>query len=97
MKREDLLRAVIDALRETQRMCGHDADVTITEGTIPIGDLVEFDSHNGLEATLFLEERFDRPLPVNLFTNESTRRALAVGEVVDRLLKLEPVKETSDG
>jgi acyl carrier protein len=94
MKREELVEAVIDALRETQRMSGHDADTIITEATVPIGDLVEFDSCNGVEATLAVEERIGHSLPVNLFSDDSTSRPLSIGEVIDRLLGLKPSKET---
>jgi hypothetical protein len=94
MTREDLLEAVIEALRETQRMSGHDVEAAITGATVPIGDLIQFDSHNGIEATVALEERVGHPLPVNLFTDDSTRRPRSVDEVVDRLLNLEAVEKS---
>ncbi len=94
MTREELMGLVIEALRETQRLSGRDPGFPVTEATVPIGDLDEFGSHNGLEVTVALEERIGRELPTNLFTDDSSRRPLSVGEVVDRLLSTVAGKET---
>ncbi len=91
--REELLAIVIDALRHTLRMSGRDADTPITATTIPIGELPDFDSHNGIEATLAIEERIGRILPISLFVDKATGRPLSIAEVVDRLIGDEPAKE----
>jgi hypothetical protein len=88
-----MVKLVRESLRESQRMSGRDDDFTVTEATVPIGDLVDFDSLNGIEATQVLEERLGGPLPENLFTDETTRRPLSVGLVVDRLLGLASSEE----
>jgi hypothetical protein len=88
MTRAELVGLVIETLRETQRLSGRGDSFAVTETTVPIGDLADFDSHNGLEATLAVEERIGQSLPVNLFTDDATRRPLSVGEVVDHLLSL---------
>ena len=93
MERIEVRNAVIEVVRETQRMSGRPDDGLITEVTVPIGDLIGFDSHNGIEATLLLETRLGRALPDNLFTDDANRRALALAEIVARILALEPAPE----
>jgi len=90
MTRKEMIQLVSESLRESQRMSGRAGAFTVTEATVPIGDLPDFDSLNGIEVTQLLEERLGGPLPENLFTNETTRQPLSVGEVVDRLVSLAP-------
>ncbi len=94
MTRKELVETLIGALRESQRHSGHDEDATISEATVPIGDLVDFDSLNAVEVTVALEEHVGCTLPVNIFAEDSTHRPLSVAEIVDRLLSMKPVRES---
>jgi len=93
MTRNEMIDIVGEALRESQRMCGRSDDFLVTEATVPIGDLDEFDSLNGIEATQVIEERLGGSLPEDLFIDEETRKPLSVGAVADRLLALPTAPE----
>lgn len=88
MTRIEMIDLVSESLRESQRLCGRADDFEVTEATIPIGDLDEFDSLNGIEATQVLEERLGGTLPEDLFVDEETHKPVSVGAVADRLLAL---------
>lgn len=88
MSRDRVIAAVIAALKESQRQSGCTVEEPITPDTIPIGELRDFDSLNGVEATLSLEGLLDRKLPVNLFADDELRRSLSVAQVADRILLL---------
>lgn len=91
--------AVIEALKECQRLCGVD-DVEIDLETTPHNDLVGFDSLTGVETVMLIEQKLGLPIPtkkgcVNLFADGSD--PLSVTRVVNRigiLLKNEKRKKT---
>ena len=50
---ETFTQALLDAIADTQRNSGREAQ-QMTEDTIPLLDLVGFDSHNGVEVEVLL-------------------------------------------
>ena len=70
-------------LTEIQSISGS-SSVGISQSTCPIGDLVDFDSLNGVEATVELSDRLGIDIPgVNAFVNENETKALLVSEIAD--------------
>jgi hypothetical protein len=95
MNRTEVVEAVIGILQEFQ------GDVSaavpeITEQTRPIGDLEEFDSLTGVLVTVHCLDRINLGSGEkiqSLFVEEDGRgrlRALTVGQVADRIMKLGP-------
>ena len=91
--RAEILSRVIAALAEVLKQGGHDEGHLVTPETRPIGDLRDFDSLNGEEATVFLEAELGCELPHNVFVAEDQRRALRVRETVDQLCQKLGVRE----
>lgn len=88
MEKAEAVRIVADVLADIQVVSGREMSA-ISESTCPIGDLAEFDSLNGVEATVELSSRLGFDLPgVNAFVNESGTKALTVSEVADGICKL---------
>jgi len=87
MAREDVLRVVIDALREAQvDLQGEVAE--INENTLPIGELKYFDSLTSVMVTTHCLDSFGYTDPLDfpsLFIDKKGK-VLTVGEVVDRIL-----------
>ncbi len=95
MNRAEAVEAVVNVLASLQSISGRPA-IEISERTCPIGDLEEFDSLNGVEATVELSDRLGVDLPgVNAFANESGTKALTVSDVADAICKLAAEKESS--
>lgn len=95
MRKDEVVATIVDVLAEFQSMGGRPA-TQITGNTCPIGDLAEFDSLNGVEATVELSDRLGIDLPgVNAFANESGTKALTVSEVADTICTLAAEKEPS--
>jgi acyl carrier protein len=85
MKESDVIQALCETLAELQNMGGREP-VQISATTCPIGDLPDFDSLNGVEASVALEGRLGVQLNgVNIFVNESGSRALTISEVAKRI------------
>lgn len=85
MKESDVIQVLCDTLAELQRMSGREA-VAIAATTCPIGGLPDFDSLNGVEASVALESKLGVQLDgVNIFVNESGSRALTISEVAKRI------------
>ncbi|MGN6369018.1 MAG: acyl carrier protein [Phycisphaerae bacterium] len=86
---ERLMAMLVEVLNEVQRMSGRTIE-EITEMDKPIGDLIGFDSLNGVETTVLLADRLQCDIPgdVNLFTSKDGRRALSVREVASRIQEL---------
>jgi hypothetical protein len=92
MDRNTIERELIETIREVQEMSGH-ATTAIDIKTCPIKDLEHFDSLRGAETTYLLSMKlkceFKSPKgEVNVFISKDERRALTVGEIVDRLVEL---------
>jgi hypothetical protein len=87
--RDDVLKAVINALKEAQADFPDDA-ITIVEGMKPIGELKFFDSLVSVGVTLrcldALGYKDDLSMPTLFIDKHGTY--LTVGEVVDRIVIL---------
>ena len=85
MNKPDVIRAVCEVLAELQKISGREA-VQITGTTCPIGDLPDFDSLTGVEASVAIESRLGVQLAeVNIFVNQSGSRALTVSEIATNI------------
>jgi acyl carrier protein len=83
MTKADVEKVIVDVLSHIQQLSGRGV-AKITASTCPIGDLEQFDSLSGVEATVELSSRLGFELPgVNAFVNQQGTRALNVGEVAD--------------
>jgi acyl carrier protein len=70
MEKTKVIEVIADVLKEIQSMSGR-TPVPISATTCPIGDLADFDSLNGVEATIELSDRLGIEIPgVNGFVNE---------------------------
>jgi hypothetical protein len=92
MDRNSIERELMEAIREVQELSGH-MPVPIDKNTCPINDLEHFDSLRGVETTFLLSAKlkceFKSPKgEINVFVSKDARRALTVGEIVDRLVEL---------
>ncbi len=91
LARKKVLDVLIKVLQEMQQEI-HEEPEQITEDTIPIGDLYQFDSLASVAATVstlvalgFKTDKF--PSYPSLFINDQNG-ALTVGQVADRVLRL---------
>ena len=93
MNNAEAIRIVADVLAEIQSISGR-VQQPIREDTRPIGDLDQFDSLNGVEATVELSDRLGVDLwAVNAFVNESGSKALTVSEIAGGICRLIGGKE----
>ncbi len=87
MEKKDAVEAVISVLKTVQELSGRES-VPITGTTCPIGDLDQFDSLNGVEASSMLSSELGFDLPgANAFVNEEGTKALNVTEIADAICK----------
>ncbi|WP_339744855.1 acyl carrier protein [uncultured Rubinisphaera sp.] len=87
MKKEEAVRIVIDVLKSVQEISGR-KDSEIVGSTCPIGDLTEFDSLSGVEASAMLSDRVGFELPgVNAFVNEQGTKSLSVNQIAEAICK----------
>jgi acyl carrier protein len=85
MEKTKVIEVIADVLKEIQSMSGR-TPVPISATTCPIGDLADFDSLNGVEATIELSDRLGIEIPgVNGFVNEQGTKALTISEIADRI------------
>ncbi|MDA8563900.1 hypothetical protein N9L06_05555 [Mariniblastus sp.] len=78
---------MIHVLDQLQKDSGRKGSI-ISATTCPIGDLDQFDSLNGVEATVEIADKLDVDLPgVSVFVNETGTRALNVSEIADVVCK----------
>jgi len=82
----------METIREVQELSGH-APLPLDHNTCPINDLEHFDSLRGVETTCLLSMKlkckFKSPQgEINVFVSKDGRRALTIGEIVDRLIEL---------
>ena len=89
MTRNEVLAIVVDKLDEIQE-CGTEEKVRITESTKPIGGIPGFDSMNGVEFAALIDEVVHIGEVGNLCASKDGTRALTVGEIADRILKIIP-------
>ena len=83
MNKEEVLKNVIQVLDQLQKDIGRQA-VRMSASTRPIGDLEQFDSLNGVEATVEIADKLNVELPgVSVFVDETGTRALSVSEIAD--------------
>ena len=88
MTKTEVLQSIVDVLSFVQSMSGR-KPVNIAPNTCPIGDLEQFDSLNGVEATVELSTRLGIELPgSNAFVNGDGTKALTVSEIADAILQL---------
>ena len=94
MQKSEAVRVVIDVLTFVQELSGRKVG-DITEQTCPIGDLDEFDSLSGVEASAELSDKLGFELPgTNAFVNEQGTRALTVGEMAEVICKFDKEAKT---
>lgn len=90
MEKSKAIGIVIEVLNTVQRISGR-SETPITGSTCPIGDLEEFDSLSGVEASVILSERVGFELPgVNAFVNEQGTQALTVNQIAETISKASP-------
>jgi hypothetical protein len=90
MTTDDLTKTIVAVLKDLQdasgRVCGQ-----LHGDTKPIGDLVDFDSLSGIEATVALEAVLGKELGTdNVFVSEvkGRNRALTIAETAGRLVQI---------
>ncbi len=88
MNREKLTELIIQILVQIQDISGREVPPDMDSGTRPIGGLSGFDSLNGLELTMMLPDEIEWE-GRNLCVSKDGKKALTVGEIVDRLLQVE--------
>ena len=86
MKRKELIKAILDTLVQIQKISGREVPPDMNSRTRPIGGLPGFDSLSGLELTMMLPEEIEWE-GRNLCVSDDGKKALNVGEIVDRLLQ----------
>ena len=88
MKKNEATAAIIEVLHLVQELSGRHVG-EITGSTCPIGDLDEFDSLSGVEASSMLSDRIGFELPgVSAFVNEKGTKALSVNQIADVICKV---------
>lgn len=88
--RKDIIDVLIAALKETQQDIADEPEL-IHEETVPIGELSEFDSLTSVEVTVNVLDALgfkEFPAYPSLFISKDNK-ALKLGQVADRILKLE--------
>jgi len=85
MNRSELIKLIIERAIEIQELSGREVPDDVNEKTVPIGGLAGFDSLNGLELSIMLPEETEWE-GRNLCVSDDGKRALNIGEIVDRLL-----------
>ena len=94
MSNGEIERLLIDAVLAIQKMSGR-KDVAMTASTRPLLDIPDFDSLNGVEATIETGGKLNFDIPFNnIFLNES-KRALSIKEAAVRLARCLPTKSKS--
>ena len=88
MGKTDAIRKVTEVLQSIQELSGREVG-EITRETCPIGDLDQFDSLSGVEASAELSSQLGFDLPgTNAFVNEQGTKALTVDEIADAICKV---------
>lgn len=88
MNKSKIIEVITQVLHDLQSASGR-GGTQITQGTCPIGDLDQFDSLNGVEATSELSERLGFDLPgVNIFVSDDGTKARTVTETADCICEI---------
>ena len=94
MDKNTVTKSVIDVLKKIQIISGR-GEAPITEDTCPIGGLENFDSLNGVEATIELSDEFDVDLSViNGFVDAKSSKPLTVSEVAEHICQIKNGKDS---
>lgn len=84
--RETFNQALLDSIAETQKNSGREIQ-PMTEETIPLLDLIGFDSHNGVEVEVLLSIRLGLEIErVPFRVGKRGSKELKVREIVNALL-----------
>lgn len=90
MKREDVVKALIAILQETQsELCDEVEEINVS--TCPVGGMSLFDSLMGVVVTARCFERFniqDDNKTVSLFESKKYGEPLTIGDVADKIMTL---------
>ena len=85
--RAKLTQVFLDSIAETQQRSGREVQV-MTEDTIPFTDLVNFDSHSGVEVEVLLSRRLGFEIEdIPFCADWHGSRELRVREIVNALMK----------
>jgi acyl carrier protein len=85
--RDKLTQVFLDSIAETQQRSGREVQV-MTEETIPFTDLVNFDSHSGVEVEVLLSRRLGFEIEdIPFCMSRHGSRELRVSEIVNALIK----------
>jgi acyl carrier protein len=86
----EIKKIIADTVESLQTLSGRPCG-TITDDTTPIGDLVGFDSLNGIEATVMIEAALGKTLKTeNLLVAEigGRKSPLTIAQAAEQLQKL---------
>ena len=89
MTRNKVIKVVIETLEEIQKISDREK-VPISDNTIPIGELPEFDSMNGVEFASMIDKVLSIGDVGNLCVSKDGKQALTVSEIADRILEITP-------
>lgn len=85
MTQQQIAAAVLDVVRDVQKLSGRTWK-GLRDDEKPIGDLDEFDSLLGVEATVLIENKIGFRLNLNtVFVSADGKRALTVREIAARI------------
>ena len=85
MNRKKIYNLVVEKLRAIQDI-SEGENVVINEDKVPIGGLAGFDSLNGLEFTIMINEIIPLDKKVRLCVSDDGKKPLRVKQIVDRLM-----------
>lgn len=93
MEQKQVVSILIEVLQECQTAFGHDDGDSITEDTVPHGELKGFQSDVTPTIVRRVARRLNNPLadeadPVNIFASEDKRKKLSVKDAAKRFLGL---------
>lgn len=85
--RDKLTQVFLDAIAETQQRSGREVQV-MTGDTIPFKDLLNFDSHSGVEVEVLLSSRLGFEIEdIPFCAGRHGSRELPVSDIVNALIK----------
>jgi len=85
MSIESIEQEVIKVIQTIQTISGREF-MEINGATVVIGDVVGFDSLNGIEATLELSEKFNHDFAaINLMVDDKNMCPLTVREIAEKI------------
>jgi len=87
MTRNEVIAIVIEKIEKIQKISDRER-VPVTNNTVPIGGLPEFDSMNGVEFASMIDEVLSIGDVGNLCASKDGTQALTVSEIADRILEI---------